>query len=57
MKIIDAISGIDSLKQNAYSQPDKVRWLSTLDGIVKKQIIDNHVGADNVIFNNITFFF
>lgn len=50
MKIIDAINRLDSLKQNTYSQSDKIRWLSTLDWMVKKQVIDNHEGADEVIF-------
>lgn len=51
MKIIDAITQADALKPNDYSQEDKIRWLSTLDGIIKKEIIDKHEGADKVIFN------
>lgn len=50
MKIIDAITRIDSLKHNTYSQSDKVSWLSRLDSMVKKQIIDTHEGADEVTF-------
>ena len=46
MKIIEAINRIDSLKHNAYSQDDKVKWLSELDRDVKKNIIDTHEGAD-----------
>ena len=45
MKIIDAISRIDSLKHNTYTQADKVAWLSTLDGMVKSNIIDTHEGG------------
>lgn len=50
MTIIDAITRTDAQKPNGYSQPEKVRWLSTLDGIVKKEIIDTHEGGEDVIF-------
>jgi hypothetical protein len=46
MTIIEAIHAIDSIKPNGYSQSDKVRWLSMLDGLVKAEIIDTHEGAD-----------
>ena len=45
MTIIEAINQIDTLKPNTYSQNDKVRWLSLLDGKVKEEIIDTHEGA------------
>ena len=51
MTIIEAINRIDSLKPNNYTQEEKVRWLSNLDGIIKKEIIDIHEGAENVVFN------
>ena len=51
MKLIEAINKIDALKQNTFSTPEKIGWLSTLDGIIKKEIIDTHEGADNVTFN------
>ena len=44
MKIIEAINRIDSLKHNTYTQRDKVAWLSELDSMVKKEIIDTHDG-------------
>ena len=50
MKIIEAISRLDSLKHNTYSQNDKVAWLSRLDGMVKSLIIDAHEGGEEVIF-------
>lgn len=50
MKISEAISRLDSLKHNTYTQSDKVAWLSRLDAMVKKQIIDTHEGADEVTF-------
>lgn len=51
MTIIEAIHAIDSIKPNGYSQSDKVRWLSMLDGLVKAEIIDTHEGAEGVVFN------
>ena len=44
MKIIEAITRIDSLKHNTYSQSDKVAWLSELDSMVKVEVIDTHEG-------------
>ncbi len=49
MTIIEAISRIDSLKHNTYTQSDKVTWLSRLDAMVKQHIIDTHEG-DEVTF-------
>lgn len=51
MKILEAITKIDALKPNTYNQSEKIKWLSTLDGIVKKEIIDTHEGADGIVFN------
>ena len=50
MTIIEAISRIDTIKPNTYEQHEKVKWLSTLDGIIKAEIIDTHEGADGVTF-------
>lgn len=50
MKIIEAINRIDALKHNTYSQSDKVRWLSTLDSMVKRHVIDTHEGGEEVVF-------
>ena len=49
MKIIEAITRIDSRKHNTYTERDKLAWLSQLDAMVKKHIIDNHEG-DEVTF-------
>ena len=51
MTLIEAINRIDAIKPNSFSQQEKVRWLSTLDGIIKKEIIDTHEGGENVTFN------
>lgn len=50
MKIIEAISTIDALKHNTYTQMDKVAWLSNLDAKVKRLIIDTHEGGEAVTF-------
>ena len=50
MKIIEAINRIDALKHNTYSQTDKVQWLSRVDHMVKKHVIDTHEGAEEVSF-------
>lgn len=50
MTIIEAINGIDALKHNTYTQNNKVEWLSRLDSMVKKFIIDTHEGAEEVTF-------
>lgn len=50
MKIIEAINRLDALKVNTYSQSEKIEWLSRLDSMVKKQIIDTHEGGETVSF-------
>lgn len=50
MTIIEAINRIDAIKPNRYDQSQKVKWLSTLDGTVKREIIDTHEGAEGVTF-------
>ena len=54
MTITEAITRLDSLKFNTYTEPDKIDWLSRLDGMVKKQIIDTHEGAESVSFTGYT---
>ena len=51
MTIIEAINRIDAINPNNYTQPEKIAWLSTLDGVIKKEIIDTHEGAEAVAFN------
>ena len=50
MTIIEAINRIDDLKHNTYDQKDKLEWLSRLDSMVKRLIIDTHEGGDDVSF-------
>ena len=51
MTISEAINKIDALKPNTYTEDDKVKWLSTLDGIIKKEIIDTHEMGEDIVFN------
>ena len=51
MKIIEAIQAVDTLKPNAYSELEKIQWLSKLDGIIKTEIIDTHEGNEDITFN------
>lgn len=51
MTIMEAIYGVDAVKPNSYSQTDKIKWLSTLDGVIKSEIIDTHEGGEDVSFS------
>ena len=54
MTIMEAINRIDAIKPNGYSQTEKMKWLSTLDGIIKTNIIDTHEGDEAVVFDGYT---
>jgi hypothetical protein len=54
MTIMDALYRIDELKPNSYSQPEKIKWLSSLDGVIKSEIIDTHEGGEDVVFKGYT---
>ena len=54
MKIYEAIERIDAIKHNTYTDNDKITWLSNLDGLIKKNIIDTHRGAEIVEFSGYT---
>ena len=51
MTILEAINRVDSTKPNSYTQIEKVDWLSTLDGIIKGEIIDTHEGGEAIVFD------
>ena len=51
MTIIEAINQTDAIKPNSFEQIEKIKWLSELDGRVKKEIIDTHEGAESVVFS------
>lgn len=51
MTIIQAINKIDELKPNTYSQEEKTAWLSTVEGNIKRNIIDTHEGGEDIEFD------
>ena len=51
MTILEAINRVDATKPNSYTQIEKIDWLSTIDGIIKKEIIDTHEGGENIVFD------
>lgn len=51
MTLIEAISQVNVAKPNGYTQSEKTRWLSILDGTVKAEIIDTHEGAEGIAFD------
>ena len=51
MTICDAIAQIDNLKRNTFSERQKVFWLSRLESMVKRLVIDTHEGGEDVTFN------
>jgi hypothetical protein len=54
MTINEAISRIDDLKHNTYEHKDKLEWLSRLDSMVKRLVIDTHDGGEDVSFAGYT---
>lgn len=50
MTLSEAISKIDELKPNHYTQEQKAKWIEDLDERIKVEIIDTHEGADKVVF-------
>jgi hypothetical protein len=50
MTIMEALNRVDALKPNNYTNSEKIQWLSTLDGLVKKKIIDTHEGGEAISF-------
>ena len=54
MTIMETLQRIDEVKPNGYSQLEKIKWLSSLDGTVKREIIDTHEGGEAIVFNGYT---
>ena len=51
MTIHDAITRTDTLKFNTYELADKINWLSKLDWMLKRLIIDTHEGGEEIAFS------
>lgn len=50
MTIIEAITNTDALKGNTCTMDQKINWLSRVDSMVKRLIIDLHEGAEEIQF-------
>lgn len=42
MTVIEAIELVDRLKPNKFSEEDKVKWLSDIDGLIVRELVDTH---------------
>ena len=51
MTLMEAMHRADALKPNTYSNEEKIKWLSILDGLIKTKLIDTHEGGEDVVFN------
>lgn len=51
MTIGKAIMRINTLKPNTYTDNEKIDWLSSLDHMVKRTVIDTHEDGEEVIFD------
>lgn len=54
MTIREAITKLDALMHNTYTNADKISWLSRADWMVKRHIIDRHEGREDITFNGYT---
>ena len=54
MTIIQAIQQTDALKPNTYSTRQKILWLSQLESMVKRLVIDAYSGGEEVAFPGFT---
>lgn len=50
MTVMEAITQVDSLKPNSYSQKQKIIWLSRVEAMVKRLIIDKYEGGEKMTF-------
>lgn len=50
MKLIEAIQKVKDLKKNTYDQAHMVEWLSRLDSMVMRHIIETHEGGEGIVF-------
>ena len=50
MTILDVLGQVDGRKHNTYTQSEKIAWLSQLDTMVKREVMDGHEGAENCPF-------
>lgn len=51
MTIMEAIGRVDELKPNAWSQAEKVRWLSEVDARIRTLIMDGREGVFTPVYS------
>ena len=44
MTINEAINSVDTLKHNTFERSQKINWLSNLENMIKREILDTHEG-------------
>ena len=54
MTLLDALNRIDEVNPSGVSQGLKIKWISTLDGLIKTEIIDRYEGAESIVFHGYT---
>lgn len=54
MQICEAIAQINSLKPNTYSDKQKIYWLSQVESMIKRLVIDTHEGGEQISFAGFT---
>jgi len=42
MTVKEAIALVDRLKPNKFSEADKLKWLSDIDGLIVRELVDSH---------------
>lgn len=45
MTVKEVITMVDRLKPNKFSEMDKLRWLSEIDGLIVRELIETHEGS------------
>ena len=54
MTLLEALNRIDEVKPSGVSQSLKIKWISTLDGVIKTELIDRHENAEEITFEGYT---
>ncbi len=52
MTLMEAITQADETNKNPYSRKQKVVWLSRVEAMVKKDVIDAHEGSEHISFQS-----
>lgn len=42
MKIREAIALVDRMKPNRFTEEEKIRWLSDIDGMIARELVETH---------------